>query len=378
MAEHVIKLPDVGEGAAEAELVEWHVKVGDLVREDTVLAGVMTGKATVEIPSPLEGKVHWLGGEIGETIVRIEVAASSSGNASLDAALPMDDGQCEAQIADDMGDEGETSRRRSRPELPARRPRNPQRQPIPSDRMMQSRIASSGTSVEVPSRAATLRRSRRSRRADHIPPPNPKTPANDRGAIPRSQAQGGGPSSTATRPEAGQRKRATDPERRRRIARGSRRQNPHRSLRRSQRAVTQPRSAALRNRNVAERLETRFRDPLRARPDRSDRAVVVIATISPISPSESRKISLASFSSERSEARARGNAPSRLSRSVRNSSPYCHHGTACRSNRLANLAGLVDEVKDGDLADQDRRNVELTADPPQEGKNRLDVAGPAA
>ena len=50
MGEHIIKLPDVGEGVAEAELVEWHVKVGDLVREDTVLAAVMTDKATVEIP----------------------------------------------------------------------------------------------------------------------------------------------------------------------------------------------------------------------------------------------------------------------------------------------------------------------------------------
>lgn len=68
MAEHVIKMPDVGEGVAEAELVEWNVKVGDLVREDTVLAAVMTDKATVEIPSPVEGKVSWLGGEIGEII----------------------------------------------------------------------------------------------------------------------------------------------------------------------------------------------------------------------------------------------------------------------------------------------------------------------
>ena len=53
MGEHVIKLPDVGEGVAEAELVEWRVKVGDLVREDTILAAVMTDKATVEIPSPV-------------------------------------------------------------------------------------------------------------------------------------------------------------------------------------------------------------------------------------------------------------------------------------------------------------------------------------
>ena len=83
MAEHIIKMPDVGEGVAEAELVEWHVKVGDPVREDTVLAAVMTDKATVEIPSPVEGTVSWLGGEIGETIavgsplVRIEVAGDA-------------------------------------------------------------------------------------------------------------------------------------------------------------------------------------------------------------------------------------------------------------------------------------------------------------
>ena len=67
MGEHVIKLPDVGEGVAEAELVEWHVKVGDLVREDALLAAVMTDKATVEIPSPVDGEVLWLGAEIGDT-----------------------------------------------------------------------------------------------------------------------------------------------------------------------------------------------------------------------------------------------------------------------------------------------------------------------
>ncbi len=50
MALRAIRLPDVGEGVAEAELVEWHVKIGDLVREDDSLAAVMTDKATVEIP----------------------------------------------------------------------------------------------------------------------------------------------------------------------------------------------------------------------------------------------------------------------------------------------------------------------------------------
>jgi 2-oxoisovalerate dehydrogenase E2 component (dihydrolipoyl transacylase) len=68
VAEHVIRLPDVGEGIAEAELVEWHVKVGDLVRTDTTLAAVMTDKATVEIPSPVDGEIIWLGAEIGDKV----------------------------------------------------------------------------------------------------------------------------------------------------------------------------------------------------------------------------------------------------------------------------------------------------------------------
>ena len=88
MAEHTIRMPDVGEGVAEAELVEWHVGVGDPVREDTILAAVMTDKATVEIPSPVEGTVAWLGGEVGEKIavgaplVRLEVAGGEGAAAA--------------------------------------------------------------------------------------------------------------------------------------------------------------------------------------------------------------------------------------------------------------------------------------------------------
>ena len=68
MGERVIKLPDVGEGVAEAELVEWRVRVGDLVREDEILGAVMTDKATVEIPSPIDGSVLWLGASVGDTV----------------------------------------------------------------------------------------------------------------------------------------------------------------------------------------------------------------------------------------------------------------------------------------------------------------------
>ncbi|AXA43886.1 dihydrolipoamide acetyltransferase family protein [Rhizobium leguminosarum] len=80
MGEFIIKMPDVGEGVAEAEIVEWHVKTGDPVREDMVIAAVMTDKATVEIPSPVNGIVIWLAGEVGDRIavkgplLRIETA----------------------------------------------------------------------------------------------------------------------------------------------------------------------------------------------------------------------------------------------------------------------------------------------------------------
>lgn len=68
MGVHVIKVPDIGEGIAEVELVAWHVKPGDLVAEDQALADVMTDKATVEIPSPVTGRVLALGGEVGQVL----------------------------------------------------------------------------------------------------------------------------------------------------------------------------------------------------------------------------------------------------------------------------------------------------------------------
>jgi 2-oxoisovalerate dehydrogenase E2 component (dihydrolipoyl transacylase) len=63
-----IRMPDVGEGVAEAEIVEWHVKTGDLVKEDQIVASVMTDKATVEIPTPVAGSVLALGGAVGDVL----------------------------------------------------------------------------------------------------------------------------------------------------------------------------------------------------------------------------------------------------------------------------------------------------------------------
>lgn len=68
MALYTFRLPDIGEGIAEAEIVAWHVKVGDRVEEDGKLADLMTDKATVEMESPVAGVVREVAGEVGETI----------------------------------------------------------------------------------------------------------------------------------------------------------------------------------------------------------------------------------------------------------------------------------------------------------------------
>ncbi len=85
MGRFVFKLPDVGEGTAEAELVGWHVKVGDTVAEDQIVADVMTDKATVEITAPVSGKVVALHGEPGAMVpVRgplVEFEVEGAGNA---------------------------------------------------------------------------------------------------------------------------------------------------------------------------------------------------------------------------------------------------------------------------------------------------------
>jgi 2-oxoisovalerate dehydrogenase E2 component (dihydrolipoyl transacylase) len=86
MGRFVFKLPDVGEGTAEAELVGWHVKVGDVVAEDQIVADVMTDKATVEITAPVSGKVIAIHGEPGQMVpVRgplVEFEVEGAGNAA--------------------------------------------------------------------------------------------------------------------------------------------------------------------------------------------------------------------------------------------------------------------------------------------------------
>ena len=90
MGIYVIRVPDIGEGIAEVELVSWHVQPGDSIVEDQHLADVMTDKATVEVPSPMHGKVLSLGGAVGQVmavgaeLVRLEV--EGEGNLKANAA----------------------------------------------------------------------------------------------------------------------------------------------------------------------------------------------------------------------------------------------------------------------------------------------------
>ncbi|PHR55056.1 MAG: branched-chain alpha-keto acid dehydrogenase subunit E2 [Robiginitomaculum sp.] len=68
MGQYAFKLPDVGEGVVEAEIIEWHVKVGQVIAEDDALVDVMTDKATVEIPAPTSGTISSITGEPGDVL----------------------------------------------------------------------------------------------------------------------------------------------------------------------------------------------------------------------------------------------------------------------------------------------------------------------
>jgi len=91
MGHYVIKMPDIGEGIAEVELIGWKVDVGSTVKEDEVIAEVMTDKAMVEIPSPVSGTVLRLGGQpgemmaVGSELIRLEV--DGAGNVEATASV---------------------------------------------------------------------------------------------------------------------------------------------------------------------------------------------------------------------------------------------------------------------------------------------------
>lgn len=105
MAKFTFNMPDVGEGVAEAEVVEWHVKVGDRVEEDQHLVDVMTDKATIDIESPVSGTVVAVAGEVGDVIaigaMLLVIEVEGEDNAAEEAEAAAE------QIEDEMSDADE-------------------------------------------------------------------------------------------------------------------------------------------------------------------------------------------------------------------------------------------------------------------------------
>ncbi|HEV7343893.1 MAG TPA: dihydrolipoamide acetyltransferase family protein [Sphingopyxis sp.] len=98
MARYSFRLPDIGEGIAEAEIVAWHVKIGERVEEDAQLADMMTDKATVEMESPVSGIVVELAGEVGDLIPIGSTLAVIETDAEVDVEAPPADTAVEAQF----------------------------------------------------------------------------------------------------------------------------------------------------------------------------------------------------------------------------------------------------------------------------------------
>src|SRR6476661_5072864 len=148
MARFEFKLPDIGEGIAEAEIVAWHVKVGDTIGEDQQIADMMTDKATVEMESPVAGKVLELAGEVGDQIPIGSVLAVIETEGADRAAEPVADSREERPLADgaveatpEMAEElpvtasneiPARTERRAEPEVEARQAQPPEQRPSTS------------------------------------------------------------------------------------------------------------------------------------------------------------------------------------------------------------------------------------------------------
>src|SRR3954447_18907430 len=93
MGRYVVRLPDVGEGTTEAEIVAWHVAVGQEIREEDPLVDIMTDKATVELPAPIGGTVVAINGKpgekrpVGSELVVLDVAGAGNVAESVKPAV---------------------------------------------------------------------------------------------------------------------------------------------------------------------------------------------------------------------------------------------------------------------------------------------------
>ena len=108
MGMHVFKLPDIGEGVVEGEVVQWHVSVGDAVKEDDPIVDVMTDNATVTIPSPVSGVVSSLNGEAGDMIAVGSALVEFDSEDTPPAAEPVAAAEPEVEAASEPEPEPET------------------------------------------------------------------------------------------------------------------------------------------------------------------------------------------------------------------------------------------------------------------------------
>jgi 2-oxoisovalerate dehydrogenase E2 component (dihydrolipoyl transacylase) len=108
MGKHVFKLPDIGEGVVEGEVVQWHVAVGDAVSEDVPIVDVMTDKATVTIPSPITGVVSSLSGDVGEMVaVGSALVEFDSDAAAVSTSEPEPSSEPESEAEPEPSNESE-------------------------------------------------------------------------------------------------------------------------------------------------------------------------------------------------------------------------------------------------------------------------------
>ncbi|MHA3902416.1 dihydrolipoamide acetyltransferase family protein [Castellaniella sp. WN] len=137
MGIHIIKMPDIGEGIAEVELVEWHVRAGDAVVEDQILADVMTDKATVQVPSPVHGRVVSLGGKVGDVmavgseLIRLEVEGEGN-EGTVGATSRTAAAAASAPAAPQLEPESRAESAESRPAVRAAVPAAPERESAPA------------------------------------------------------------------------------------------------------------------------------------------------------------------------------------------------------------------------------------------------------
>ena len=139
MSQFVFKMPDLGEGTVEAEIVAWHTKPGATVAEDQIIVEVMTDKAAVEVPAPVSGKVVSITGgpgdkvAVGSPLIVFDVGAAAAAGAEPGEA-PKTDGRRRLDSAQAEAPKGEAAKTAARA-MPARRATVP---PPPTGRIMTS------------------------------------------------------------------------------------------------------------------------------------------------------------------------------------------------------------------------------------------------